>query len=70
MVLAAAFAEGATNDWMAVAFVDGHGIDNALGVVALAAWTLVGLLVDLAVGRQFRPLTLGSSSDQGMLPRR
>jgi hypothetical protein len=35
MVLAAAFAEGAANDWMAVAFVDGHGIDNALGVVAL-----------------------------------
>ena len=38
MVLAAAFAEGTANDWMAVAFVDGHGVDNALGVVALAVF--------------------------------
>lgn len=36
MVLAAAFAEGTANDWMAVAFVDGHETSNALGVVALA----------------------------------
>ena len=38
MVLAAAFAEGTANDWMAVAFVDGHRIDKALGVVALAVF--------------------------------
>ena len=38
MVLAAAFAEGTANDWMAVAFVDGHELDNALGVVALAVF--------------------------------
>ncbi len=38
MVLAAAFAEGTANDWMAVAFVDGHDLDNALGVVALAVF--------------------------------
>jgi fucose permease len=38
MVLAAAFAEGTANDWMAVAFVDGHGLDKALGVVALAVF--------------------------------
>ncbi len=36
MVLAAAFAEGTANDWMAVAFVDGHGTSNAMGVLALA----------------------------------
>lgn len=36
MVLAAAFTEGTANDWMAVAFVDGHDVSNALGVVALA----------------------------------
>lgn len=36
VVLAAAFAEGTANDWMAVAFVDGHGFDKSLGVVALA----------------------------------
>lgn len=38
MVLAAAFAEGTANDWMAVAFVDGHDLDNALGVLALAVF--------------------------------
>ncbi len=38
MVLAAAFTEGTANDWLAVAFVDGHRIDKALGVVALAVF--------------------------------
>ena len=38
MVLAAAFTEGSANDWMAVAFVDGHHAAKALGVVALAVF--------------------------------
>lgn len=38
MVLAAAFTEGTANDWMAVAFVEGHSLDNALGVIALAVF--------------------------------
>lgn len=38
MVLAAAFAEGTANDWMAVAFVDGHGVSQAEGVLALAVF--------------------------------
>jgi len=38
VVLAAAFAEGTANDWLAVAFVDGHGFPNALGVIALAVF--------------------------------
>ncbi len=38
MVLAASFTEGTANDWLAVAFVDGHGLDKALGVVALATF--------------------------------
>ncbi|GAB2464967.1 MFS transporter [Jatrophihabitans fulvus] len=38
VVLAAAFAEGTANDWMAVAFVDGHDVSEALGVVALAVF--------------------------------
>jgi MFS family permease len=38
VVLAAAFAEGTANDWMAVAFVEGHGYPNAVGVVALAVF--------------------------------
>ena len=38
MVLAAAFTEGSANDWMAVAFVDGHHVARAVGVLALAAF--------------------------------
>ncbi|MCW5952410.1 MAG: MFS transporter [Propionibacteriaceae bacterium] len=38
IVLAAAFAEGTANDWLAVAFVDGHHLDKAMGVVALAVF--------------------------------
>ena len=38
VVLAAAFTEGTANDWMAVAFVEGHDLDNAMGVVALAVF--------------------------------
>jgi fucose permease len=38
MVLAAAFTEGTANDWMAVAFVDGHHVAQALGVIALAVF--------------------------------
>ena len=46
IVLAAAFAEGTANDWMAVAFVDGHKLSNALGVVAFAVF-----LVFMTAGR-------------------
>lgn len=38
MVMAAAFTEGTANDWLAVAFVDGHQLDASLGVVALAVF--------------------------------
>lgn len=38
MVLASSFAEGTANDWLAVAFINGHQVDNALGVVALAVF--------------------------------
>lgn len=40
IVLSAAFAEGTANDWMAVAFVDGHHLSNALGVVAFAVFLI------------------------------
>lgn len=46
MVLAAAFTEGTANDWMAVAFVDGHHHSNAVGVLALAVF-----LVFMTAGR-------------------
>ncbi len=38
VVLAAAFAEGTANDWVAVAMVDGHGLPAWLGVLGLAAF--------------------------------
>lgn len=48
MVLAAAFTEGTANDWMAVAFVSGHGLAAHLGVlvmgVFLTAMTLTRIL--------------------------
>lgn len=46
MVLAAAFTEGTANDWLAVAFVDGHQLDKALGVLGLAVF-----LVAMTAGR-------------------
>jgi fucose permease len=46
LVLAAAFAEGSANDWMAVGFVDGHHVTKALGVVAFAVF-----LICMTIGR-------------------
>ncbi len=46
MVLAAAFTEGTANDWMAVAFVDGHQLAPALGVLGTATF-----LVFMTTGR-------------------
>lgn len=40
MVLAAAFTEGTANDWLAVAFVDGHGVSTSMGVLALTVFLL------------------------------
>jgi fucose permease len=36
MVLAAAFTEGSANDWIAIAFVEGHEVSKSTGVVAFA----------------------------------
>lgn len=38
VVLAAAFTEGTANDWLAVAFVEGHGLPHWAGVLALAVF--------------------------------
>ena len=48
MVLAGSFAEGTANDWMAIAFVDGHGVSNATGVMSLAVF-----LIFMTAGRIF-----------------
>lgn len=46
IVLGMAFAEGSANDWLALAMVDGHGVDNATGALVF------GLFVTaMTVGR-------------------
>lgn len=58
IVLGAAFAEGSANDWVALAMVDGHGVDNASGalyfglfVTAMTAGRLGGVLLLDRFGR-------------------
>ena len=38
VVFAAAFTEGTANDWLAVAFVEGHGLEKWVGVLAFATF--------------------------------
>ena len=38
VVFAAAFTEGTANDWLAVAFVEGHGFEEWMGVLAFATF--------------------------------
>lgn len=38
VVLAAAFAEGSANDWIALAMVDGHGVTNATGALVFGVF--------------------------------
>ncbi len=58
IVLAAAFAEGSANDWLALAMVDGHGVENATGalvfgifVTAMTAGRLGGVFLIDRFGR-------------------
>ncbi|GAB47692.1 MFS transporter [Mobilicoccus pelagius] len=64
MVLAAAFAEGTANDWMAVAFVSGHGLPAHLGVLImglfLTAMTLTRVLGTHVLDRYGRVPVLGA----------
>lgn len=50
IALAAAFTEGTANDWLAVAFVDGHNLPNSQGVIALAVF-----LTFMTAGRLIGP---------------
>ncbi|GAB7190651.1 MFS transporter [Kineococcus sp. NUM-3379] len=52
-VLAFAFAEGAGNDWVIVALVDGHGLPESVGTLALALF-----LAAMTAGRWFGPALL------------
>lgn len=58
LVLGAAFAEGSANDWLAIAMVDGHGVNNATGalvfgvfVTAMTVGRLAGVLLLDMFGR-------------------
>ncbi|HSN42827.1 MAG TPA: MFS transporter [Propionibacteriaceae bacterium] len=53
MVFAAAFAEGTANDWIAVAFIDGHNQPAWAGVLALAVF-----LTFMTAGRVFGTVLL------------
>ncbi|GAA3583532.1 MFS transporter [Klugiella xanthotipulae] len=46
IVLGMAWAEGSANDWLPLALVDGHGLDNALGAAVLGIF-----LAAMTVGR-------------------
>ncbi|GLI02389.1 MFS transporter [Phytohabitans aurantiacus] len=62
LVLIMAFTEGTANDWLAVAFVDGHGVTEAAGAatfgVFVAAMTTGRTLGTLAIDRWGRVRTL------------
>jgi len=58
IVLGMAFAEGSANDWLALAMVDGHGVDNATGalvfglfVTAMTIGRIAGVYVLDTFGR-------------------
>ncbi len=52
-VLTAAFAEGAGNDWISLAAIEGYGLSAAVGTLVFAAF-----LVAMTTGRWFGPLLL------------
>ena len=62
LVLSFAFTEGVANDWLTVAFVDGHGTSDALGAlgfgVFVTAMTVSRLVGGGALERWGRPVVL------------
>ncbi|WP_083672727.1 MFS transporter [Micromonospora sp. CB01531] len=49
LVLVMAFTEGSANDWLAVAFVDGYGVSEAVGAVVFGVF-VVGMTLGRTVG--------------------
>lgn len=66
LVLGFAFTEGSANDWLAVAFVDGYGVTEAVGAVAfgvfVTAMTVGRLVGGAAVERFGRVMVLRSGA--------
>lgn len=50
VILGMAFAEGGANDWLALAMVEGHGTDQALGAAGLAVFSVSMTLVRVVGG--------------------
>lgn len=50
MVLGFAFTEGSANDWIAIAFVDGHGTSEAVGAVAFGVFVSAMMVARLLGG--------------------
>jgi MFS family permease len=53
MVLALAMTEGTANDWLAVALIDGYGVQRSVGVLGFA-----GFVVAMTLGRVVGPVLL------------
>ena len=70
VVLGTSFAAGAANDWVALAMVDGHGVDNATGAVAVGVYvtftTVARLLGGPLLDRFGRVAVLRSSAAIGV----
>ncbi|MFI7649082.1 MFS transporter [Micromonospora sp. NPDC049460] len=49
LVLVSAFAEGSANDWLAVAFIDGHGLSEAAGAAVFGVF-VVGMTLGRTAG--------------------
>lgn len=49
LVLVMAFTEGSANDWLAVAFVDGYGVDEAVGAAVFGVF-VVGMTLGRTAG--------------------
>jgi MFS family permease len=67
IALGMALAEGSANDWLALAMVDGHGLDNAAGtavlsvfVASMTAGRVIGVFVIDRIGRV--PVLRGSAA--------
>ena len=70
VVFAAAFTEGTANDWLAVAFVEGHDLEQWVGVLAFATFLTFMTARPDRRHRPARPLRPGAGAAGQLRPRR